>query len=113
MKKMKKRYRNKKIIIIPFRLSIFLLSAVIFFTSCGQKPRYEDYALKRSADLQLTQRNHPHGYGKSNCFHCHVKANIHHYDHLETGLTGLARELTELNGIESCPGCHGNNGVVR
>ncbi len=85
---------------------------IIFFIAfgCGVDRQYEDYALRSDDDLTLTQNNHPHGFGQNECFYCHVKANIHQVDRIKSPLFGLAKDLVEANGIDSCATCHGTNG---
>ena len=78
---------------------------------CGISQPNEDYHLKSSADLSLGRSNHPHGYGQSQCFACHVKANIHLVDKLNTGLIETAKQLVNQSGLSSCSTCHGQNGV--
>lgn len=78
---------------------------------CGDNNRYEDYHFQSAGDIVLTEQNHPHGYGKSECFYCHVKVNIHQKDRLGNSAVGLARQLVEQSGISSCSGCHGKNGL--
>ena len=90
----------------------FTMMMLLFLSSCGQDPLHEHYPIYDVADLQLTEANHPHGYGQSDCFFCHIPVNIHSDDTLGTGNIELARQLTQSQGTRSCSTCHGNNGVT-
>lgn len=61
----------------------------------------------------LTREEHPDGWAKRECFTCHPIEEIHRTDHSGTGVLPLAdiRALVSQRGLESCPLCHGNNGV--
>lgn len=83
----------------------------LLITSCGVQPQSEDYQVSSMSDLILTQSNHPHGYGQSECFACHVKTNIHNSNALNPQSVELARRLVDQQGIASCRGCHGGNGI--
>lgn len=77
---------------------------------CGVQREYEDYGLQSTTELTLTAQNHPHGFRKTECFYCHVKANIHQVDLLKSPLFDSAKSLVEQNGISGCKDCHGTNG---
>lgn len=91
------------------RLAIATLALIA--SSCGQVRQYENYGVQSVADLTLTSSNHPHGYGRSQCFLCHVPANLHQVDRLGHPSFDLARDLVAQSGVGSCAGCHGSNGV--
>lgn len=88
------------------------LLILLLLVSCAENRDRESYPINSIADLTLTATNHPHGYGKSQCFICHVQVNIHYDDSLGTGLIPTAQELTRTQGLQSCSTCHGNNGVT-
>lgn len=87
---------------------IALLLAV---AGCAQETQYEDYKVASIADLYLTATNHPHGYGKQDCFLCHVPSRLHRVNRLNSPNFDLAPILVEQSGVTSCAGCHGPNGV--
>ena len=89
---------------IPFVLFLVLLSA------CGVQRQYESYPMTIT-DLTITTQNHPHGYGKSECFTCHLPSNIHNVDRIGAPSFAIAKTLVEQQGLNSCTGCHGTNGV--
>ena len=93
----------------------FLIAAVFVLavSGCGGDPekQYENYNLQNSSSLTLTALNHPHGYEKSSCFACHLEQNIHQVDRIGDPSFQFARTLVEQNGLSSCAGCHGKNGV--
>lgn len=93
------------------------MSLIFFFSllalalvGCGSQRQYEVYQMTLS-DLQVNSYNHPHGYGKSECFACHIPSNIHNTDRLGAPSFPLAKALVEQQGLASCSGCHGANGV--
>ena len=91
-------------------LSFSILS--FSFLGCGAERQTEDYHLESAADLSLTAEKHPHGYTRSECFACHLPQNIHLVDHLGAPSFPLARSLVEAQGLASCSGCHGANGIA-
>jgi hypothetical protein len=64
--------------------------------------------------LILNQVEHPDGWGRSECFACHPINEIHREDRTGTGLLPLEdiQEFVEEEGLDSCPICHGDNGVM-
>ncbi|MEE9252859.1 MAG: hypothetical protein V3U74_05870 [Thermodesulfobacteriota bacterium] len=62
----------------------------------------------------LTEEEHPDGWGRTNCFACHPVEEIHREN--RTGTEGILplediQEFVEEEGLDSCPVCHGDNGV--
>lgn len=94
-----------------FKPVVPLLFFVPGFLGCSVTRQLEHYPLATSSDIILTAENHPHGYGHSQCFLCHLPNNIHQEDRLHLPSFGLARDLVSQDGIASCSGCHGGNGV--
>ncbi len=93
--------------------ALALLSPLfLIMISCGVQRQPENYQLEGIADLNLTAVNHPHGYTRTECFVCHLPQNIHLVDHLGAPSFGLARPLVEAQGLLSCRGCHGSNGLT-
>ena len=91
---------------------LFILSALCLFAlSCGIESGYEDYNI--NSIPQLNRTNHPHGYGRRNCFYCHVNRNIHQVDRINSHQITNARRMTKTLGISACYQCHGQNGVVQ
>ena len=87
---------------------------VLLLMGCADQNRQtEDYSLKTSGDLNLTEASHPHGYRQTSCFVCHNPSNIHNIDRLGSASFGLAKGLVEQRGLASCSGCHGSNGVIQ
>jgi hypothetical protein len=62
--------------------------------------------------LQVTAAEHPDGWGQADCAECHDLAALH-----QRGCTDafdpefLAGRVAE-DGLASCSGCHGDNGVT-
>ncbi len=65
--------------------------------------------------LQLTEEDHPNGWGREDCFVCHPLEVIHQEDRSGLGVLLLEdiREYTKEEGLASCPVCHGDNGVTK
>jgi len=63
--------------------------------------------------LVLTQEEHPDGWGRSDCFGCHPITEIHRVDRTG-GLLPLEdiQRFVKQEGLDSCPICHGDNGVT-
>ncbi|HXG30844.1 MAG TPA: hypothetical protein VNK81_04295 [Thermodesulfobacteriota bacterium] len=63
--------------------------------------------------LVLTQEEHPDGWGRSDCFACHPITEIHRVDRTG-GLLPLEdiQRFVNQEGLDSCPICHGDNGVT-
>lgn len=63
--------------------------------------------------LVLTRQEHPEGWDRSDCWECHVAAEIH-----RTGCTpdvdlDAISDLVDAQGLSSCATCHGDNGGSR
>jgi hypothetical protein len=89
-------------------LFFFCLSS-ISLVGCADR-QYENYNMT-AADITLSSNNHPHGYNRSDCFLCHLPMNIHQVDRLGAPSFPFAKGAVERNGLNSCRGCHGSNGV--
>jgi len=93
---------------------VFLFIILAGLVSCGQDAEYENYGMQVSGDLGLTQNNHTHGWTRTDCFSCHVRANIHRINYLGTAYENMlatARRSTQYEGLGGCNTCHGLNGV--
>lgn len=97
-------------------ITILFLAVSMTIASCGS---YNDISGENYGDIAagdsgitLTQAEHPVGWGKANCFECHMTENMHQTDRTGTGLNLQAiQDLTREQGLASCPICHGTNGV--
>lgn len=93
-------------------MKTILMLIILLLSSCGKEKRqFEVYQIAQPADILLSVENHPHGYGESQCFECHVVDNIHRDNQTGSSTLDLARELTRTQGISSCQTCHGGNGL--
>lgn len=82
----------------------------ILVSACGTGTDKESYSdVTEAVAPQLTPQNHPHGFGLSSCFQCHLEHNIHVSSN---PASTLARQLVAQSGLNSCRGCHGTNGIV-
>lgn len=90
---------------------LILMLVTLFICQCAVDRQTENYRPNSIADLTLSQDNHLHGYGKSECFFCHLPQNMHQVNRLNAPNFDLAKGLIEQSGLASCAGCHGTNGV--
>jgi len=90
---------------------LYLFILCVGVVACSNDPQFENYHLRNSSDLTLTDSTHPHGFSRSDCFSCHVLSNIHMQDRLGSNLLPLARSQVKSSGVQSCSLCHGTNGV--
>ncbi len=95
-----------------FRISMLLVS-MLLIVGCAVDRQTENYDFEANSPLNLRVSNHPHGYGKATCFNCHLQQNIHEVDRLHDSSFSFAKPLVEANGLKSCSGCHGSNGVTQ
>lgn len=99
------------------RSSLIGLLAVLAVAGCGGSGNDDgqDFGnlIASAQGTQLTREEHPDGWAKSECFTCHPVEEIHRTDRSGTGVLLLEdiRALVSQRGLESCPLCHGNNGV--
>jgi hypothetical protein len=92
-------------------IRLILTTAIFGVTACEADRQYEDYKIESIADLILSETTHPHGFGKTECFVCHLPQNIHQVDRLNAPSFPSAASEVAKNGLASCRGCHGTNGV--
>ena len=100
-------------------LCVSVVICGLLFAACGSgaRPQSENYGniLASPEGLVLVQEEHPGGWMRADCFGCHNVNNIHQIN--RTGLpddqVDLAnvRAIVHSGGEESCPMCHGSNGV--
>jgi len=95
---------------------ILLLLLVLSIMSCvGEDNDGQDFGNIFNSDegLILTEEDHPDGWQREDCYACHPLDVIHQEDRSGTGLLLLEdiQEFVLLEGLSSCPICHGDNGV--
>ncbi len=95
---------------------VLLLLLISFLSSCvSEEDEGQDWGniLAGVEGLQLTEEDHPDGWGRQECFVCHPLEVIHQEDRSGIGVLLLEdiREFTVQEGLASCPICHGDNGV--
>jgi len=100
------------------RLGLLLLLLIsIIISSCVSEDNDggQDWGniLAGVEGLQLTEEDHPDGWGRQECFVCHPLEVIHQEDRSGIGVLLLQdiRDFTVQEGLASCPICHGDNGV--
>jgi hypothetical protein len=62
--------------------------------------------------LELTEQEHPEGWGHPECFGCHAAASLHKEGCTPDVDYEALWELVELEGEDGCMDCHGDNGVA-
>lgn len=97
-------------------LFALLIVSGLFLAQCGDENLLlgEDHGniVAGSLGAVITQDEHVTGWGEANCFACHNTVSMHQTDRSGTGLNMAAiRQLTVDDGLESCVGCHGTNGL--
>ena len=95
----------------------FLFIGLLFLLGCvGGDDEGQNFGniFEGTDGLMLTQEEHPDGWGRSECFACHPINEIHREDRTGTGVLPLEdiQEFVEQEGLDSCPICHGDNGVM-
>ena len=93
-----------------------LVASILLLLSCvGGDDEGQDFGniFEGTDGLILTQEDHPDGWGRSDCFACHPINEIHRVDRTG-GLLPLEdiQKFVEQEGLDSCPICHGDNGVM-
>lgn len=91
---------------------------VHLLVGCGEDatPQGEDYGnlLQSPAGLLLVEEEHPSGWGRKDCFFCHLAFKLHLVN--RTGIPDLdlasIRLIVRNQGESSCAACHGDNGVL-
>ncbi|HEX4925262.1 MAG TPA: hypothetical protein VFV50_14305 [Bdellovibrionales bacterium] len=89
-----------------------IVAVAILISGCAVERQYESPRAITASDLTLNERNHPHGYGRRECYLCHVPENLHQVDRLGAPSFPYAREAVRQQGLNSCAACHGNNGAA-
>jgi hypothetical protein len=98
-----------------FPVPIILLSLL----SCGEAGEDEGQDFGNLFDgpsgIILSRDEHEEGWGRSACLSCHPVEEIHRVDRTGSGVLPLKdiREFVARAGLESCPVCHGDNGVTK
>ena len=92
---------------------ILLFSSLLSCVSSDDEGQDFGNLFDSSEGTVLTQEEHPDGWGRSDCFFCHPIYEIHRVDRTGTGVLPLKdiQKLVEEEGLDSCPLCHGDNGV--
>ena len=95
---------------------VLLLICLGLLVSCvGEDNEGQDFGNIFNSDegLILTEEDHPSGFGREDCFVCHPLEVIHQVDRSGTGTVPLdeIQEFVLMEGLASCPICHGDNGV--
>ena len=95
---------------------VLLLIFLLLLVSCvGEDNEGQDFGniFDSTGGLILTEEDHPSGFGREDCFVCHPLEVIHQVDRSGTGTVPLdeIQEFVLMEGLASCPICHGDNGV--
>lgn len=97
------------------RLLFFAFLSFALLSCVGGDDEGQDFGnlFEGTDGLVLTQEEHPDGWGRSDCFACHPITEIHRVDRTG-GLLPLEdiQRFVNQEGLDSCPICHGDNGVT-
>jgi hypothetical protein len=88
----------------------FMLLSLLL-AGCGPDPCPDGSMIDSDAGLVVTADEHGAAWGVAQCDACHAWTTLH-----RTGCTPdvdleAIQEMVELDGLESCSLCHGDNGV--
>lgn len=96
--------------------NVLLLTCLFLLVSCvGEDNEGQDFGniFNSTEGLILTEEDHPSGWMREDCFVCHPLEVIHQVDRSGTGSVPIdeIQEFVLMEGLASCPICHGDNGV--
>lgn len=98
------------------RIQLLLLSLTLGTAmACGHNDPGENHGdlFQTAEGLSLTVAEHTPGWGRSDCFSCHLPKNIHVKN--QTGYEGIdldaINDQVQSQGEASCASCHGSNGL--
>lgn len=96
------------------RIALYIASLALFLMAgCGTVDttgeNYGDLLLS-PAGLEITEAEHPDGWGRADCTVCHNFYNIHLGTVAGIDMAAV-RQTVEDDGLSSCVTCHGTNGV--
>jgi hypothetical protein len=92
---------------------ILALQLTVLLTACGDDPCPRGSMLDSVEGLELTQEEHPTGWGLDCCSECHATAVLHRIGCTPDMDLDAIRGLVADDGLDSCADCHGDNGVER
>ena len=85
---------------------------LLWLLGCADDPCASQRDLTTSpGGLDLTEEEHPAGWGQAGCFQCHPRWEIHQNDCMaDVALDPVALDAS-IEGVDDCASCHGWNGV--
>jgi len=94
---------------------LFLVFIAVVFVACGsgfnEGENYGDL-LSSPEGLVLTPDEHRGGWGRADCFFCHPIHNLHLENRASAPINmEEIRFQVITQGLNSCPTCHGTNGL--
>lgn len=91
------------------RFPALLLAALT--AGCGTECDRGDM-LASPEGLLVTADEHPDGWGRTECDECHALEVVHRSSCTEGVDLAAVRARVDDEGLESCAGCHGDNGAA-
>lgn len=86
---------------------------ILLLLACAEPTNCPDGAMTASpGGLEVTEAEHPDGWGRSDCGTCHVQAALHRFSCTDEVDLAELRARVEEDGDDSCVECHGENGVA-
>lgn len=86
--------------------------ASLLFVGCAPPICDQGSMLDSELGLELTEAEHPEGWGHEDCFGCHASASLHREGCTPEVDYEALWDLVEDEGDASCIDCHGDNGVT-
>lgn len=92
---------------------VSLLALLPLLIACQERdPCPDGSMLDGDQGLELTPAEHGAGWAQTDCFACHAVGVLHRTGcSPDVDLEGV-QAIVEAEGLSSCAGCHGDNGVV-
>lgn len=92
------------------------LLCVVGMAGCEGDDSSEFYGdlLSSPSGLTLEQSEHAYGWGRADCYSCHVSSNFHipRPERRDTYDMEAIQAIVQAEGTASCSSCHGQNGVT-
>ncbi len=89
-----------------------LFIVLLPLAACGDDPCPRGSMLDSVDGFEMTEAEHPTGWGLEDCSECHALPSLHRLGCSPDVDLELIREQVRDEGLDSCASCHGDNGVL-